>query len=186
MTAQWGLITTQDLFKLMLCLFVCLFSAAKHLNQHQVATFAWHPTQENRMLALSSGGSMQDIMIYDAISLVSCIFFGSISVIHSLCMWNNWWEQLTDLYVNYLDIWLANRGDVDWPPCNHSQQPLHERCFPFVCVRFLIVILVTNLPENSCMCSCEVHRLSVQRMGDEHFTHKYDCYGSYMKKKNHN
>ena len=56
-----------------------------------------------------------------------------------------------------LDIWLANRGD--------SQQPLYERCHPFVCVHFSIVILVTNLPENHCMCSCELQRSSEQRMG---------------------
>ncbi|XP_071500318.1 GATOR2 complex protein MIOS-like [Diadema antillarum] len=41
----------------------------KHLNQHQVAMFSWHPNQENRMLALSPGGAMHDITIYDAISL---------------------------------------------------------------------------------------------------------------------
>nr|XP_054767696.1 GATOR complex protein MIOS-like [Lytechinus pictus] len=40
-----------------------------YLNQHQVAIFAWHPNQENRMLALSPGGAMQDLTIYDAISL---------------------------------------------------------------------------------------------------------------------
>ena len=74
------------------------------------------------------------------------------------------WITTTDLYTCEKSG-LANRGAATWLPCNHSQQPIHEWCLSFVCVRISIVILVTNLPENSCMCSCELHRLSLQRMG---------------------
>ena len=76
---------------------------------------------------------------------------------------HSYWVKLTDLYVEksgYLIGYLRRRR----LPAMYPLATTTPRTLSYVCLyTFSVVILVTNLPGNWCMCGCELHRSLVQR-----------------------